>query len=123
MIEIIESLEAKKPVIKADSNQIKQVIVNLIFNAMEAMPKGGTITISTRLLKDSSVKIEIADTGCGIPRENLKNIFSPFFTTKNAGTGLGLSIVQQIIENHKGVIKIKSEAGAGTRVEIELNCN
>jgi len=87
--------------IEADPNQIEQVIMNLAVNAREAMPNGGKLVIQTKDI-DNTLEISIQDTGIGIPKEKLKNLFNPFYTTKEKGTGLGLFIVHQIIENNKG---------------------
>jgi len=103
-----------------DPNQIKQALLNIFFNAIEAMPHGGTLTVSTFVSQASYFIIEVEDTGNGIPREDLSRIFDPYFSKKDHGTGLGLSITQSLIENHKGVIQIKSKAGIGTSVRIDL---
>ncbi len=103
-------------------DQIKQVILNLLQNAEEAIPpEGGQITVSTESL-ESRVKIHVRDTGCGIPPENMKNIFDPFFTTKAAvkGTGLGLSVSYGIIKSHGGDIEVKSRPGEGTTFTLVL---
>ena len=107
--------------VTADPNQIKQVITNLIINAIQAMKNGGKLIISTR--KDSkNVVLAIEDTGIGIPAENISKTFIPFFTTKDVGegTGLGLSVVYGIIRNHNGDIKVSSEPGKGTIFEVCL---
>jgi len=103
--------------LKGDINQLQQCFLNLIFNAIEAMPEKGQLTIISEL--DTSgkyAKIQIQDTGYGIPEENRDNLFDPFFTTKEPGqgTGLGLSIVYGTIKNHKGTIKIDSKVRHGT---------
>lgn len=110
------------PAIQADPAQLEQVFMNLFNNAAEAMPGGGTITISTRLLDHSLLELKIGDTGCGIPAENLGKLFTPFFTTKalGKGTGLGLSIVYGIIKMHKGQITVESQNGKGTIFIITL---
>lgn len=114
--------------IEVDKTQMVQVIFNLLMNAIEAMPKGGKITIKTykTTLSKSSDKqvcvIEIIDTGEGISKENLSQLFEPFFTTKadKKGTGLGLCMAKAIVENHKGNLIIESESGRGTDVKIIL---
>ncbi len=104
-----------------DPNQIKQAFLNILMNAIDAMPNGGTLTITTSLSKDKrSYQIEITDTGCGIAPENINHIFEPFFTKKDKGTGLGLSISYGIIEKHKGKIEVKSAVGVGTEFKIKL---
>ncbi len=105
-----------------DPNQVKQVFYNLIANACEAMPNGGDvhIRVSETLETPSAIKVEIEDNGCGINEEKLNSIFTPFFTTKNMGTGLGLAIVHKIIEEHKGMIDVKSQVDKGTKFVIVL---
>ncbi|MHB8069587.1 MAG: PAS domain-containing sensor histidine kinase [Desulfobaccales bacterium] len=108
--------------VKADAGQMKQVFLNLLLNAQDAMPKGGILTLMTRNLQNREVVVEISDTGAGIPQENLSQIFEPFFTTKKGGSGagLGLSVVQGIIHDHNGSIEIDSALGRGTRFIISL---
>ena len=106
-----------------DSNQIQQVLLNLVTNAADAMPKGGRLQTATRLLSDQgSVEIRVMDNGCGIEQDVLKRAFDPFFTTKGRGkgTGLGLAICQRIVEEHKGEINIESQPGRGTTVSVRL---
>jgi PAS domain S-box-containing protein len=106
-----------------DSNQVQQVLLNLIANAADAMPDGGRLHISTRLLSDrASVEIRVTDSGCGIEEDILNRIFDPFFTTKEQGkgTGLGLAICQRIVEEYEGKIKIQSCPGKGTTVSVCL---
>jgi two-component system, NtrC family, sensor kinase len=87
--------------IKLDRDKIKQVFLNLMMNASDAMPKGGTLTIETYLTKDEKyVEIAFIDTGIGIPKENIHKLFDPFFTTKSTGTGLGLAVSYGIIKQH-----------------------
>jgi signal transduction histidine kinase len=102
-----------------DEDEIRQVLVNLMENACQAMTSGGTLTIGTKSHQDQ-VEIIIADTGCGIPQEHLNKIFAPFFTTKSRGTGLGLAVVKKIIERHQGTIDVKSKVGEGTAFHITL---
>ncbi len=109
------------PQIYANASLLRQLMVNLILNARDAMPDGGTIHISTRLLADSKkIELIIADTGCGISTENQSLVFDPFFTTKDPGkgTGLGLSNAHRIVELHGGAISVTSEPGRGTRFTI-----
>ncbi len=107
--------------ITADPVQIKQVITNLILNAIQAMKNGGKLMISTKI-DDQNAMLFIEDTGIGIPAENISKAFMPFFTTKDIdeGTGLGLSVVYGIIQNHNGSIKVSSSPGKGTIFEICL---
>jgi two-component system NtrC family sensor kinase len=121
-IQIVRQLAGDLPILQADPAQMIQVFVNLLNNAADAMPEGGTITVATRVEDGRGVQIEITDTGRGIPEENLSKLFTPFFTTKpvGKGTGLGLSIVYGIIKMHRGQIGVKSRVGQGTTFQITL---
>jgi len=106
--------------IEGDANQLKQVFLNIINNAIFAMQDGGTLNVATRMGRDN-VYIEISDTGKGIPKEILQRIFEPFFTTKqDKGTGLGLSISYKIIQSHQGRIEVESEVGRGSKFTVVL---
>jgi signal transduction histidine kinase len=118
-IEVQFLVERKITETRFDRAQIRRVFLNIIRNAMEAMPKGGLLTIQTEE-KNHRVIVHIADTGMGIPEEFMAKIFEPFFTTKDFGTGLGLAIVQQIIEEHGGEIYCQSKIGEGTTFSISL---
>ncbi len=107
------------PLIKADPGQLNQVFINLILNALAAMPNGGQLTVGTRRLEDKVI-VEIADTGTGISAENIKDIFEPFFSTKQNGIGLGLAISHKIIQDHGGAIELESEIGQGTVFTLTL---
>jgi len=105
------------PPIKGDFNQLQQCLINLIFNAVDAMPQGGTLTLSaSHETKDKTVTISVKDTGVGISEENLSKIFEPFFTTKNKeyGVGLGLPTLYGIIERHNGKVCVESRVGDGS---------
>jgi two-component system, NtrC family, sensor kinase len=117
------------PRVKVDRQQIKQVLINLVLNALEAMaPRGGVLRAETRYvhaLSGPCVQVEVGDTGCGIPTNDLDSIFDPFFTRKHdseerEGTGLGLSIVRQIISDHGGSIEVSSQVGIGTTFVVTL---
>jgi len=108
--------------IEIDAQRIKQVLFNLIGNAIEAMPQGGSLIITTQK-KKKSVKLEIEDTGKGIPDEELKNLFIPFYTTKPKGSGLGLAVSKKIIADHKGTIEVQSQVNVGTKFTIVLPLN
>jgi len=104
-----------------DATQLKQALLNIALNGIEAMPEGGVLTIRG-FKKDKQVEIEISDTGCGIPKENLSKIFDPFFTTKKIGkgTGLGLATAHGIIKMHRGDIQVESEVGKGTKMIVTI---
>ncbi len=105
----------------ADQEQLEQVFVNLLLNAIQAMPEGGSITLSTAFDPEGNqVKIEVADTGQGIPPARLSRIFDPFFTTKPGGTGLGLSVSDRLIRAHGGSISVSSQEGEGTVFTVSL---
>jgi two-component system sensor histidine kinase HydH len=117
-------LEKDIPLLNLDKTQIKQVLINLFFNAMESMPSGGTLTISatpeTYVGGQNVITLSIQDTGGGIPKDIYENIFNPFFTTKSSGTGLGLSISRKIIEMHGGTIRVENNIGHGVAVHLHL---
>jgi PAS domain S-box-containing protein len=121
-IEVQLQSESNIPETPFDRAQIRRVFLNIIRNAMEAMPKGGQLKIWTEEKNDRAV-VHIADTGVGIPEETMARIFEPFFTTKDFGTGLGLAIVQQIIDEHNGQIFCQSKVGEGTTFSIALPLN
>ena len=111
------------PLLQLDPDQMLEVFVNIIINAIDAMPQGGELNFTTRLVPGGkSVEIRASDTGYGIPRENLAKVFDPFFTTKDAGkgTGLGLSVTYGIIDRHNGTIDVESEVRKGTTFIIKL---
>ncbi len=108
------------PDIEGDMDLLKQAFINIIFNAVEAMPHGGTLTLSTCYVEDNHIRIIIQDSGMGISSENLEKIFNPFFTTKEEGTGLGLSIVHRIVDEHCGIINVASKVGQGTTFVVLL---
>ncbi len=107
------------PLAPLDANQIKQVLVNLVKNAMQAMTRGGTLTLETGLAADS-VWVSVSDTGGGIPEDQINHIFEPFYTTKKKGTGLGLMIVQRIVRQHGGHIELESRVNEGTTFRVRL---
>jgi two-component system, sporulation sensor kinase E len=102
-----------------DATQMQQVLVNLIKNAMQAMTRGGTLTLQTGE-NDDGVWVSVGDTGGGIPQEQINRIFEPFYTTKKKGSGLGLMIVQRIVRAHNGRIELESHVGRGTTFRIWL---
>jgi len=122
-IKISKSFCSSPPQVMVDKAQIQQVLMNIVFNAAEAMEGYGDLIISTRVAEaDQFMEIEFTDTGCGIPEENLERLFEPFFTTKEVGhgTGLGLAISYGIIQRHGGDIEVKSQVGKGTTFTIRL---
>jgi len=119
-VKLRRSLNPGLPAVKADQASILQVIVNLLQNAVESMPDGGTLTVKTEADAEW-VKLAVSDTGCGISAEDLGRIFYPFFTTKpSTGTGLGLAISQSIAEQHQGGITVRSEVGKGSTFTLRL---
>ncbi len=110
------------PPIRGNLHNLEQVFLNLLLNAIQAMPEGGEITIEARSTEDGYVAIEVSDTGVGIKPEALEKVFDPFYTTKPAGrgTGLGLSIVYGIIKKHGGYVEVKSEVNLGTTFTVYL---
>ncbi|MGA6925129.1 MAG: cache domain-containing protein [Desulfosarcina sp.] len=119
-------LDPHLPLLSLDAHQIEQVVVNVVINAMDALPEGGDITFSSRILKKHDTpedppifRLTVQDNGAGIPADHLKNVFDPFFSTKEDGTGLGLPLSLGIVENHGGQIRISSQEGIGTSVFIE----
>ena len=118
---VLEKRLTDTPPVWADFGQLRQVFVNIILNACQAMESGGILTVTSRVLTETGmVRVEITDTGVGISREHLATIFDPFFTTKEDGTGLGLSVVYGIVERHGGKVDVKSEVGRGTSLIIHL---
>ncbi len=107
------------PKIMADADMLYQAFLNLLINAMQAMPEGGDIDIAIKSV-DNNIWIALEDTGCGVPKEVMEKIWDPFFTTKDKGTGLGLGIVKNIIEAHQGQIRLDNRSEGGTRVSIRL---
>jgi two-component system nitrogen regulation sensor histidine kinase GlnL len=131
-IQIRQHYDPSLPDIWADRNHLTQVFLNLIRNAWEAMPHGGTLTLTTRRSSEPirlgpgggpMLVVELADEGVGIPREVQQKLFTPFFTTKAKGSGLGLAISHRIIEEHGGRFVIKSVPGQGTSVRVYLPVN
>ena len=118
-IKLTKLLDTDLPEVEIDPDQIQQVLVNMILNAVQAMPEGGKLTIDAKE-KDGLLEVKIADTGCGIPDEAVGKIFDPLFTTKAKGIGLGLAVCKSIIDRHDGNIEVKSKPGKGTTFSIKL---
>lgn len=117
--EIIREIRSV-PVISGNAERILQAFMNLILNAIQAMPNGGKMLVASKLLSGDRIEIEISDSGKGIPEDNLPNIFDPFYTTKGTGSGMGLAVAYRIIKEHGGEIDVDSELGAGTTFKICL---
>jgi len=118
-VKLEASFEPQPILLPGDSNQLKQAFLNLCLNALDAMGKGGTLSVSCQYQSGEAV-IRISDTGTGIAKEHLPQLFDAFFSTKQSGMGLGLAVVKQIVEHHLGSIRVDSELGAGTTFEIRL---
>ncbi len=128
----IQNYDPSLPQVEGDEDQLKQVFLNLVRNAQEAMPEGGALEIITRIHSHYTVKtetnpnsrqailVEIRDSGSGMGEEDLNNMFTPFHTTKSKGSGLGLPLSLKIVENHQGKMIVHSEKGKGTRVQVFL---
>jgi signal transduction histidine kinase len=120
-IEVRRRVEPGLPDILADPNQLYQVLVNLMVNAMQAMPKGGLLSIDV-YAEDGSIVLAVEDQGAGMSAQVLQHIFDPFFTTKDVeeGTGLGLPVVHEIVASHGGCVRVRSEPGKGSRFEVQV---
>jgi signal transduction histidine kinase len=122
-VELHETLAAGLPWVDIDRSGVKQILLNLVHNAIQAMPTGGRLLMETRLASSGDcpgVSVSVQDTGSGIPAEHMGRIFEPFFTTKpgGQGTGLGLAVSYAIVAEHNGTITVESEVGKGSRFEI-----
>jgi len=118
-IELTKRLDTDLNEIEVDPDQIQKVLLNIIMNAVQAMPEGGKLTVSTRE-EGKFLEVEITDTGGGIPEETLDKIFEPLFTTRAKGIGLGLAVSKSIVDRHGGHIEVKSEVGEGTTFKVKL---
>ena len=120
-VRVVRNYAANMPSIEIDKELMEQVALNLIDNALWAMPERGKLIIATRISPENNfIEMKFTDTGCGISRKDFSRIFDPFFTQRDNGTGLGLSIVHRIVETHKGSIDVESELKTGTTFRIEL---
>jgi signal transduction histidine kinase len=129
-VSVTRRLEAELPFLRADLDLLQQVFLNLILNSLQSMPTGGTLRISTsprRILREGReygeqdyVEVCVEDTGAGMDEETMKNLFTPFFTTKERGTGLGLTITHGIVQEHGGWIDVKSKVGEGSVFTVYL---
>ena len=114
----LELLEPS-PHIRLDAKYLKQALLNIVKNAIAAMPQGGTLRIETRR-KGDTLQLKVSDTGVGIPEENLDKIFEPYFTTREFGSGLGLTLVYKIVKEHQGEIAVSSRPGEGTTFTLSF---
>jgi len=119
---LIKELHPALPTVYADYDQLRQVLVNLTLNAIQATPSGGWVTVTTQPEENGALKVEVKDTGSGISKENMEKLFTPFFTTKEKGqgVGLGLAVAKSIIEKHCGSIEVGSAEGKGTTFTMVL---
>jgi signal transduction histidine kinase len=123
-VDVLRNYASNLPPVQVDREQIKQVFLNILLNAIQATCENGKITVRTRSFAkpggEPYIQVECTDTGCGIPPEHIEEIFNPFFTTKSTGSGLGLSISHQIIQEHRGYIDVESQWGRGSSFFINL---
>jgi PAS domain S-box-containing protein len=119
-VQIFVEFECDLPNISCEENQLKQVFLNLLKNAIEAMPSGGNIDVLVKAKEEGKISIQIIDQGIGIPKDRIPTLGEPFYTTKEKGTGLGLMTCYKIIESHNGQLTIDSEVNEGTTIEIVL---
>ncbi len=119
-IRVEQQFERTLPLIRIDPEQIKEALMNVLINAREAMPDGGTLTLTTRSGERGAVEIEVTDTGSGIAPDHLGRIFEPFFTTKDYGTGLGLTNVKRLVEDNGGTLAVTSSQGKGTTFTLRF---
>lgn len=119
-IKLVMQPPAVPVIIKADGEKLRQAFLNIVINALQATPPGGSVIISTKVCQTTLCEIRFRDTGQGIDAETQDKIFEPFFTTKPDGTGLGLAITRKIIESHSGTLLVESEPGHGTTVVVRL---
>jgi signal transduction histidine kinase len=118
-VEIVKYLSPDLPGILLDEETLYAALLNLVINALQAMPDGGTLTVRTRLTR-VGVALDLIDTGCGMSDETAIRMFEPFYTTKDGGSGLGLSLAQKIIAAHAGRIDVQSELARGTQFTLEF---
>ena len=119
-IEVVKNFDARDPIVNIDPDEMRQAVRNLIGNGVEVMPKGGVVRVSTEVVEQNWVRVDVADSGGGIPQDVLDKIFAPFFTTKARGTGLGLAVVRKVVDRHNGKVDVHSEVGKGTVFHLYL---
>ncbi len=118
-VQVKERIDSELPLVQADPDELKQIFTNLVANSLQEMPQGGTLSLSVSA-SDGALKVQIADTGGGIPSAHLYRIFDPFFTTKPRGTGFGLPTVLRVVRSYNGRIMAGNQPGGGARFDIEL---
>ncbi len=119
-VKVVTQLDKSLPAISADPDQLGQAFSNIIVNGIQAMPEGGQLAVKSEVPNQKWVAISFADTGVGIPKQNLKKLFEPLFTTKAKGIGLGLAVTRTLVEGHGGTIKAQSKEGKGSTFTVRL---
>ncbi len=119
-VELVKSLAPENPYVNIDPDEMAQAVRNLIKNGIEVMPEHGKVYVRSEVVDASTVRVDVEDTGCGMPKETVEKIFAPFFTTKARGTGLGLAVVKKVVDRHKGKVEVTSVVGQGTCFKIYL---
>ena len=119
-VAIQRDLASDLPTVLAAPDELEQVFLNLVLNAVDAMPEGGTLCISSHMAQDGGLAVSFADTGHGIAPEHTDHVFEPFFSTKENGTGLGLSVSYSVVQRHGGEISFQSKPGEGTAFTVWL---
>jgi signal transduction histidine kinase len=119
-IQVVKDFDPRDPVVHIDADEMRQCVRNLIGNGIEVMPKGGIVRLATELVEQNWVRVDIADSGPGIPPDVLDKIFTPFYTTKARGTGLGLAVVRKVMDRHNGKVDVETVIGKGTTFKLFL---
>ena len=119
-VEVESHLDEALPAIQADPDQLAQAFGNIILNAIQSMPEGGNLVVKTKVARPDWMAISFTDTGAGIPKDDLKKVFEPLFTTKAKGIGLGLPLGKSLVEGHGGTIEVKSTEGRGSTFTVKL---
>jgi len=119
-IQVVKDFDSRDPVVHIDADELRQGVRNLIGNGIEVMPKGGIVRVATEIVEQNWVRIDIADSGPGIPQDVLDKIFTPFYTTKARGTGLGLAVVRKVMDRHNGKVDVETVIGKGTIFKLYL---
>lgn len=119
-IELVKNFAPENPYVNIDPDEMAQAVRNLIKNGIEVMPEHGKVHVRSEVVDPGTVRIDVEDTGCGMPKETVDKIFAPFFTTKARGTGLGLAVVKKVADRHKGRVEVTSVVGQGTCFKLYL---